>query len=314
MKAVQVLKWGQVPEVVTVPNSAPASSSSLAKIQVTTVGVHKLVKMRAAGPHYTSSAGLPHTPGVDGVGVETSTGKRVYFHTFTTKSAGTLKELVYVNPKAVAEVPDDLDSVQAAALMNPAMSCWMALRTRVTLEKGWTCLIIGATSMSGRVAVKVAKHFGASKVYGAGRSESKLKDIEGLDGYVILNDEKPQDTQWNEAKDASVVLDYLYGPWPGVFLTQGKSPVQWVCIGSLAGGDAPVPGQVLRFRDATIRGSGPGSWSAERMKEREMLGMLEVLRGFDDGGEVKGYGVEDVSKVWRNKGERVVLTFGEGGK
>lgn len=60
-------------------------------------------------------------------------------------------------------VPDDLDDITAAAIVNPGMSSWMAYRERAKLNAGETVLINGATGIAGRLAVQIAKHLGAKK-------------------------------------------------------------------------------------------------------------------------------------------------------
>lgn len=319
MQAVQVLDWADGPELTTIPRPDPPSTPSTAQLQIRAVGLHQLVKTRATGRHYTSGP-LPHTPGVDGVGVDVQTGKRVYFHTFDASSdMGTYAEYVDVPRDSTCEIPEGMDSVLVAGLMNPIMSSWMALRTRAPpeLAPGWTCLILGATSMSGRLAVHVARKMGAERVYGAARRESALAEVDGLDGRVVLDGSQPGPTEFGGAAAADVVLDYLWGPWPSVVLSQPgvSTATTWLSIGNVAGSEAGVPGPVPRVRDVTIRGSGPRSWAPLRMDEGEMAGMMgllgEVKGKFE--GDVKGFGIGRVEELWgRKERDRVVFAFEDG--
>ena len=58
-------------------------------------------------------------------------------------------------------LPDDLDDVTAAAAANPGMSSCAALKERAKLVKGESVLINGATGVSGRLAIQIAKYLWA---------------------------------------------------------------------------------------------------------------------------------------------------------
>ncbi|KAK7433312.1 hypothetical protein QQZ08_000251 [Neonectria magnoliae] len=318
MLAAQVAEWGSPPKATQVLPPAVPTDDSIVQIRVLAAGLHQLVRMRAAGKHYTSVS-LPHTPGVDGTGIDVSTGKHVYFSTLgDAGGAGSFAELVNVPRSSVTELPSGVDAVQAAGLLNPVMSSWMALRKRVDFvrdgqKKDWSCFILGATSMSGKLAIRVARMLGATRVVGAGRNEAALKTL-GLDDIVVLQD-PPQDTDFGAAAEVDVVLDYLYGPWIGAYLGSGSTrgattPLTWVCIGSLAGLDGSVPAAGLRQRDVTVRGSGPGAWSTAAL-DAEVAGMLGVLDGVRDEG-VRRVRLRDVEAEWTGGGKgRVVFVMGE---
>lgn len=241
-----------------------------------------------------------------------ATGKPVYFTALT--GDGSFAELVNVPRSSVHELPEGVDPVQAAALMNPVMSSWMALRKRVDMfrdgpdeqsVKPWTCFILGATSMSGRLAIKVARRFSATRVIGAARNEDALRGL-GLDDVIVLGT-TPESTDFSAAASADVVLDYLYGPYFTNFFTspstlRAKNSLTWVCIGSVAGNFGSTASAALRKRDVTIRGSGPGAWSLGNF-EAEREGMLEVLVGVREGGSGRLRW-----RMWRGSG--IMLTGG----
>jgi len=53
-------------------------------------------------------------------------------------------------------LPDGLDEVTAAAIVNPGVGAWLALTRRAMLQPGETVLVLGATGVSGRIAVVLA--------------------------------------------------------------------------------------------------------------------------------------------------------------
>ncbi|KAI5459726.1 hypothetical protein BGZ63DRAFT_425688 [Mariannaea sp. PMI_226] len=317
--AAQITAWGSAPKATQVPIPAAPVDESEVQIRVVAAGLHQVTRSRAEGKHYTSTS-LPHTPGIDGTGINTSTGKLVYFTAID--GPGSFAEIVNVPKRNVYELPSGVDPVQAAGLVNPVMSSWMALRTRVDFLKGqrqetqkpWTCFILGATTMSGKLAIKVARQMGATRIIGAARNEAALKNLAGLDDIIVLHD-TPESTDFSGAADADVVLDYLYGPYFTNFFTsrstlKARTPITWVCIGSLAGNFGTVASAALRQRDVTIRGAGPGSWSFAEF-DAEVSDMLKILEGVSEDG-IRKAKLADVETEWNSdKGGRLVFVMSE---
>jgi NADPH:quinone reductase-like Zn-dependent oxidoreductase len=315
MLSAEVTEWGQTPKPVKIdPPQAPINDSET-EIRVLAAGLHQLVRSRAAGKHYTATE-LPHRPGVDGVGVNVSTGKKVYFSLLGT-TGGSYAEIVNAPTRSIVELPDGVDPVVAAAMINPVMASWMALRKRVDLkDNGFKVFINGVTTASGKIAIKVARHLGATSVVGSARNKEALSKLD-LDASIVLTD-TPTETDFSAAAEADIVLDFLYGPWPNAFLLSpttaaAKNAITWINIGSLAGDGGDISAMGLRRRDVTVRGSGPGSWDPRELGA-ETVGMLKVLVGVGSDG-LKKYKFDDVEKGWNDKGrDRVVFVFGEESK
>ena len=306
MKVAQVTEFGKPPKVVEVdgpivPVEAP--ESDLVDVKLVATGVHRLVQSRAAGMHY-SAKGLPHIPGVDGV-FKTADGKLVYTAMIAPKG-GSMAEELKVPKKNLTPISDGCDPVQVAGLLNPIMSSWMALSTRVDdLPNDFTVLIIGATSLSGTCAITVAREFGAGKVIGCARNVDKMADL-GLDETIKMEDEVEK-TDFSKLGQVDVILDYLYGPIiPHLFrsLSRPARTVHYVQIGSVAGRTMELPADQLRSKDIVMTGAGPGSWSLKQFSE-QLSGMVGVV------GKAKPYKFEtihlaDVEDAW-NKGGRIVV-------
>ena len=81
---------------------------------------------------------------------------------------GTMAERTVIELDRSVVLPDTIDPVVVAAAMNPAMSSWVALRQRIDFSDGQQVAILGATGNAGRMAIQVAKRFGASRVIAAG--------------------------------------------------------------------------------------------------------------------------------------------------
>lgn len=301
MHQAQVQEWGQAPQYTEVAEP-PAPSADEIQVRILGTGLHRVVRSRAAGKHY-SSGSLPHVPGVDGVG-ETKDGQKYYFFSF---GVGAMADIVNVPKRNAMLLPEGVDPRQAAGMVNPAMSSWLALKKRTTnLPKEFTVLIVGATSASGRVAIPLARSLGAKRVIGAARNKAALETL-GLDESVVISD-KSEETDFTNLTDVDVILDYIYGPMAEHLLKsiEVTKPLQYVHIGALSSPVMNVPAEVLRSKDLTIRGSGPGAWSNQDVAAI-MPDLLNALKGVPEQ-PIKVVELADVEKQWSEEGkERVVF-------
>ncbi|CAM4369521.1 hypothetical protein GCM10009799_50880 [Nocardiopsis rhodophaea] len=74
----------------------------------------------------------------------------------------------------------------AAALPNAGISAWLSLSHTAGLRSGESVLVLGATGVTGRLAVQAAKQQGAGRVVAAGRDpicQARLRHT----GRISLN-------------------------------------------------------------------------------------------------------------------------------
>jgi len=250
-------------------------------IHVTASALSQLTKGRASGAHYSSSGQFPLIAGVDGVG-RTADGRRVYF-VLPAAPFGAMAERAAVRPEQCIPLPDGVDDVTAAAIANPGMSSWAALKERARLVAGETVLINGATGVAGRLAVQIARHLGAKKVIATGRNAQALEELEtvGADVTIALTlpDEELEAAFLEQFKGdgVHVVLDYLWGKSAEMLIVAAAKAdnddvaVRYVDIGSMSGGEITLPAAALRATNLTLMGSGIGSVS--------MAGLLGAING-----------------------------------
>ena len=185
MKAAIVRAAGQTP--VYGDFAEPIAGAGRDRITVTAAALSPLARARAAGAHYSVSGAFPAVVGVDGVG-RLDDGRRVYF-LLPRAPWGAMAEFAVAPATQIAPLPDGLDDVTAAAIANPGMSSWAAFKERAKLEAGETVLINGATGSAGRLAVQIAKHFGAKRVIATGRNVEALQAL-GADATIALVDDE----------------------------------------------------------------------------------------------------------------------------
>lgn len=308
MQAAQIDDGAQSPKYALVPKPPQPESPDDVQLKVLATGLHRLVRARASGTHYTSSS-VPNIPGIDGVG-EAPDGQKYFF--ICLKQGGSFAQYINVASRHRFPLPSGLDPVKAAGLVNPALSSWMAMTARCeNVPKDFSVLIMGATSASGRLAIPLVRAMGAKRVVGCARNEEALKSL-GLDDYIVLQD-AAKSTDFSKLGHVDVILDYVYGPIVAHLLKSFKAEgkVQYLHIGSLAAYSDPsaleisLPGSVLRSKDLTIRGSGLGAWDLQAVG-KEIDGLLQAVISVQDE-KISVKKLEDVETVWNETGGRMVF-------
>jgi NADPH:quinone reductase-like Zn-dependent oxidoreductase len=182
MKAAIVLEAGKAPVYGDFKEPVPGQDE--VRINVAAAALSNVVRSRASGTHYSSSGELPFVVGIDGVG-RLDEGRRVYF-VLPKPPLGSMSERTVVKSGQCIDLPDGLDDVTAAAIANPGMSAWAAMKERAKLAAGETVLVNGATGTAGRLAVQIAKYMGAKKVIAAGRNIEVLKSLASLGADMAI--------------------------------------------------------------------------------------------------------------------------------
>lgn len=300
--------------------SEPVAGSEEVIVSVSAAGLHPIVKALVSGAHYSSTGELPVIPGIDGVG-RLNDGRRVYFGA-SRSPYGTFAERSVARPAMCLPVPETLDDVTVAAIMNPGVSSWAAFKLRAQLAAGENVLILGATGVAGRLAVQVAKRLGAKRVVAAGRNPASLKELErlGADAVISLNvgpEAVVSALRQEWAKDKiDVVLDYLWGsPAESVLeailqkgLQHTASRIRYVQVGSSAGATISLPAATLRSSGLELMGSGLGSASLERVLHSLGDFLTEAAR---EAFQVKTRTADlrEIEGLWRGAEEGARLVF-----
>jgi NADPH:quinone reductase-like Zn-dependent oxidoreductase len=260
MKAAVVSAFDEPPRYEDFPDPVAANSGELV-VDVVAAALHPRVRSQADGSHYTSTGELPLVPGIDAV-VRDAKGK-LYYALLDDTTLGTMAQRTVIERDRSVALPKDADPVAVAAAMNPAMSSWVALRHRIHFKPGSRVLVLGATGNAGRMAIQVAKRFGAKEVIGAGRNPKRLNELTALGADRVLTLD-----QLERAGDVDVVIDYVWGEPTAKGMVdllthrrdRGKGLV-WIEIGSMAGPGAEIVSAALRSTRTQIVGSGIGSVS-----------------------------------------------------
>lgn len=316
MKAAIVRSAGENPVYGDFDKPIPAADEY--RIAVAASALSHLTKSRAAGTHYSSVGQFPFVAGVDGVG-RLEEGRRVYFVLPTAPHGGMAEQTVAPAAHCVP-VPDALDDVTAAAIANPGMSCWAAFKERARLAAGETVLVNGATGSAGRLAVQVAKYFGAKKIIATGRNPEALRALAALGADVtvtLTEDAAGLEDRFKEqfAAGVDVVIDYLWGKSAERLLIAGAKAgpegrrIRFVQVGSASGGELTLPAAALRSSAIELMGSGLKSVPLERL----VAGIGELLQAAGPAGfriAATPVPLAEVEKFWAqdDSSQRTVFT------
>ena len=311
MRAAVVNDFSKPPVYGEFAEPEPAEGEVVADIRA--AAVSNIVRLVAAGNHYSSAAKPPMVAGFDGV-AQLPDGSVVYVP-IVRSPWGTLAERAAVSLAAVRPVPEGLDAEQAAAVVNAAMASWLPL-TRI-LEPGATptVLVIGATGASGSVAVPIAKHLGAKRVIAVGREGAMLRRTldRGADEIIPLDDGLDAALARVGAEGVDVVLDFLWGDIAStavpVLARSAPHPqhrIDWVNLGALDGAQVPLDATLLRMSDLHIWGSGAGAYSPERRRALADAALDLAARGVIEV-DIQRHRLADIGSTWNDRGRLVYV-------
>lgn len=322
MKAAVVFQRGEMPEYVEEQEEPKVLNENEVLISVTAAAVKNLDKMRASGKHYSTEheEWRPRVVGGDGVG-RLADGTRVYGIGVN----GMIAERAVIEKDRMVKLPDGIDDATAAALPNAVMGSALALRFRADLQHGETVLINGATGVTGKIAVQIAKYYGAKRVIATGRNEASLEELLSLGADEIVplkqNDEAlaAQIRNLHLQNPIDVVIDYLWGHSAELILSVLKGSggfshrTRYVTVGGMMGDKITLSSSILRSTDIRISGSGMGSWTHTEVKSLISEILPEMFDLAADGKlkiDTVNVALEDIGKTWDmqlDSGKRLVI-------
>ena len=176
MKAIRVHQCGG-PEVLKyeeVPLSEPGAGE--ARVKLAAIGLNFIDTYQRSGLYPLK---LPFSPGMEGAGVvdaigekvtEVKKGDRVAY----AMTPGSYAEYAVVPSSRLVQLPQNLDTRSAAAVMLQGMTAHFLTQTTFPLKKGVTALVHAAAGGVGQLLIQIAKRSGAT-VFGTVSTEEKAR-------------------------------------------------------------------------------------------------------------------------------------------
>ena len=317
MDAAVLHKLGTPPRLEQFPE--PVAGDGEVLVQVRAASLKPVDRQMAAGSHYASPRQLPAVCGTDGVGL-LEDGRRVFFGG-ARPPYGAMAQSTVVPAAFTFPVPEGMSDETAAALPNPGVSAWLSLAWRARLAPGENVLILGATGVTGRLAIAIARLLGAGRVVAAGRDRQALSTLGKLGADATVELAAPAaDLSEAFARQAGssgfqVVIDYVWGRPAEAFLAAItrkefaaiKTETRFVQVGEGAGPTISLPAAALRSTPLTILGTAG-------IPPRDVLGnaLQQVMEHAAAGEltiETERVPLADIESAWQRepKGRRLVI-------
>lgn len=344
MKAAVLYHKAELPQYVDFPYPTVQNEDEVL-VTVKAVAIKHFDKGRASGKHYSSEApkdgsraqqdggraqrdsGSAQQEGgrvIGGDGVcLLEDGTRVY----GMGVSGMLAEKATIEKDRIVKLPAGVSDAAAAALANAIIGSAMGLRFKAGIQPGDVVLINGATGFTGRVAVQIAKHYGAKKVIATGRNEGSLQDLLALGADETISVKQEDESFLAQLKEThkrspiDAIIDYLWGHTAEMILASlaGKGSftnrTRFVSVGSVTGDLIRLSAATMRSVDLQLTGSGLGSWSKDQVGKLfseilpEMFQLAAAGKLKAETIEVKLANIADLWDLDVPDGKRLVVTI-----
>lgn len=287
MRAVVITQYGG-PEVLAVREvpDPPSPSANQVTVRVRAAALNRADLLQRLG-RYPAPAGFPpDIPGLEFAGEVLETGPEVQRwksgqRVFGITGGGAQAELVITPEDQLAEVPSNLNWIQAAAVPEVFITAHDALFATASLQAGESVLIHAAGSGVGTAAIQLARAAGA-KVFGTARTAAKLEQAAhlGLSASIAVGDpssivEAVRD--WTKGEGVDVVLDLVGAAYLDANLRSLAKRGRMVLVGTTAGAKGTLEFGLVMSKRLKIIGTVLRSRSAEEKASATQQFQREVV-------------------------------------
>lgn len=284
MQRIVCTEWGP-PEGLSLLEepSAPVGPGQI-RVAVAAAGVNFVDALFVAGT-YQIKVPPPFTPGSELVGTVTELGDGVTAlavgdQVVSSVGLGAWASEVVVDADKVAAVPDGVDPIVVAGLVQSYCTAWFTMTRRLTIAEGETVLVLGAGGGVGLASIDVARSLGATVIAAASTPE-KLAAAEaaGATAGIAYEDEDLK----VRARELSgggvdVVIDPVGGPHSEPALRALGRGGRLAIIGFAAGDIPRLPVNQVLLNNRSVVGVDWGAWAMQNPTDQEAL-LAEVMDG-----------------------------------
>ncbi|GAF21578.1 LOW QUALITY PROTEIN: bifunctional protein: zinc-containing alcohol dehydrogenase [Bacillus sp. JCM 19047] len=193
MRAVAIDQYGGIEQLKEIEMERPTVESGQVLVRLEATSINPIDwKLREGYLQQMLDWSFPIVLGWDAAGVieevgeevtEWKVGDRVFARPETTPH-GTYAEFVAVDAHLLSFIPDNMTSVEAAAVPLAGLTAWQSLFTYGHLTKGDRVLIHAGAGGVGHLAIQLAKHAGAYVYTTASKKNHELVKKLGLDEVI----------------------------------------------------------------------------------------------------------------------------------
>lgn len=261
----------------------------LAEQNVPRIGAGEvLIKVHAAGINnadllqrsggYNVPEGASDIPGLEVAGVIAGVGEDVrQWHENDRVGAllagGGYAEYVAVDARQVVSIPDQLDFIEAAGIIETAATVWFNVFMTGKFHSGDWVLIHGGAGGIGTMAIQMVKAMGGHPIATAG-STAKVEYSQFLGAHGInyrTEDFVERVQEITDGHGVDIILDIIAGQYSEDNMRALAHGGRWVVIGSQGGIKGPINFLRLMAKQAVLTGN--------LLRPRTAAEKGEILRG-----------------------------------
>ncbi|GAA1308788.1 Quinone oxidoreductase [Corynebacterium xerosis] len=267
MRALSITEDHQL-ELVDLPEPVTAPGEVL--VDVIAAGVNRADLAQVAGM-YPPPPDASELPGLEVSGHRRDTGEAVV----ALLAGGGYAEVVAVPEGQLLPVPEGMDLVDAAGVVEVCATVVSNLVLEAGLVEGETVLIHGGTGGIGTVAIQLARHLGARVLTTVGSDEA-IATTRGLGADMSWNRHTTDLLEAvRETGGADVILDVVGGPTLADNVGMLHEHGRLVIIGTLGGASGELPIGLLMGKRGRVIGTTLRSRRTEA--KREILEATQAL-------------------------------------
>lgn len=296
MKAAVITKPGG-PEVLEIQERpVPIAQPGQVLVRARASALNRADLMQREG-HYPAPPGSPaDIPGMEFAGEVTELGAgvsrwRAGDRVFGIVGGGANAEFLTTDAASVAQIPDRLSWIEAAAVPEAFITAYDALVTQAGIATGETVLIHAVGSGVGLAATQVARAWNAIP-YGTARTADKIERARayGLEDGLVIGEDVDVIGRLTGGRGVDVTIDLVGGAYLAASIRVAAQRGRIMLVGTMAGREATVPLGMILGKRLTLRGTVMRSRSLEEKRavtaafERDVVPLLGsgVLRAAVD--------------------------------
>ena len=315
MKAAVIDTLGTAPRVTACPDPSPAAGD-LVLVKVEAAALNAVDLHVASGHHRAGPPRLPYVPAIEAAGTIVAgpdQGLRVRAAVpagLVPGVNGGLAELLLTSRATCIPVPEELDSVAAAAIGVAGTSADLSLR-KAGIQAGDSVLVLGATGPLGTAVIQLARLAGATRVIAAGRNPGRLAQLSlAADGVALLGEEPLSGQLASLGGPVDMVVDSVWGPWAAAALACLKPGGRYLNVGAAGGDGTAFHVEWLRAAQLTLIG-----FSATRAEPADVIASYRHVAALAAAGSLKlptaAYKLDEATQAWEaqasSPGQKIVV-------
>lgn len=265
MKAVWIARFGgpEGLEIRSVPKPPIAADQVLVRVRAS--GLNRADLLQRQG-RYPAPPGYPQEiPGIEFSGEVAEAGPLVRMwkpgqRVFGLTGGGAQAEYLVTQERLLAEIPENLDWPEAAAIPEVFITAHDALWKQAALRPGETVLIHAVGSGVGLAGVQLTCAMRAI-AFGTSRTADKIERARPLglrDGVVVqesFDDLISAAEKWTRGQGINVLLDLVGGPYLKASQKLMAAKGRMMLVGSTAGGTCELDSRSVMSKRLQIRGT-----------------------------------------------------------